>query len=128
MRGRRLAGQRWMGPGGAANLDLASEDPGMIATPRELTDLFLAALAENKDTTYGEILAEDAILRWWGWDGQASYRPRPMVIKRLLEEWSAWSEPAVELVDLIEQGTSDKLQHAINKESFLTLTSFISFI
>src|SRR3954452_23485919 len=66
-----------------------------------LAHAFLAALAANDTELYEQVLAQDASLRLWRWDGAEAYRPRERVTLRLMEEWSAWTDAKIELMSLL---------------------------
>jgi len=66
-----------------------------------LADAFLAALAANDTGPYEQVLAEDASLRLWRWDGAEAYRPRERIALRLMEEWLAWPDAKIELISLL---------------------------
>jgi ketosteroid isomerase-like protein len=62
---------------------------------------FLAALASNDAAQYARVLREDAGLRIWGAQQTEVYRPRERVVKRLMDEWSAWNDATIETLGVV---------------------------
>jgi len=63
---------------------------------QQLAEQFLEALVANDVTKYEQIIGEDATMRLYRWDGLETYRPRGLLIGRLMAEWSAWPDPVLE--------------------------------
>jgi predicted N-acetyltransferase YhbS len=100
--------------------------------PRALAEAFLAALAANNTDRYDQLLAEDAGLRIWRWDGGEAYRPRERVALRLIEEWSAWPDATIERISVLAdaqraaiefriQATEDARYVEHNRSAFLAV-------
>ena len=77
----------------------------MIATTdtRQLAKDFAAALGGDFDAL-AALLAEDATLRMYRWDGLEGYRPRTRIVERLSAEWTAWEAPALETLTVMADG------------------------
>ncbi len=84
-----------------------------MSDPKQLAQDFLAALTANDTAHYEAILNEDAGLLIGRWDGGESYRPRQRVIARLMEEWSAWPDPALETFDVLAEGDQSAVEFRI---------------
>jgi hypothetical protein len=67
---------------------------------RQLAKDFAAALGGDFDALAG-LLAEDATLRLYRWDGLEGYRPRQRIVDRLRAEWTGWSEPTLETLSVM---------------------------
>src|SRR5512137_2751875 len=103
-----------------------------MSDPQELAQRFLAALTANDAAQYEAVLSEDAGLRLGRWDGGELYRPRQRVVQRLLDEWSAWPDPALETFTLMAEGDKVAIEYRIqatendryvehNRSAFLTI-------
>jgi hypothetical protein len=68
------------------------------------------------------------------WDGREVYRPRSRVAARLMPEWSSWSDPTLEVFDVLAhayadrvavefriQATENQRYVAHNRSAFLTI-------
>jgi hypothetical protein len=80
---------------------------------KALANAFLAALAANDTVPYEQVLAEDAGLRIWRWDGSEAYRPRGRAALRLIEEWAAWPDAKIELISLLADDRRAALEFRI---------------
>jgi len=100
--------------------------------PKQLACDFLAALASGDAARLAELLAEDAGMRVWGWDGGQAYRPRDRVMRALIDQWSAWPDPSLETISLLVDGNRVAVEFRIqateagryvehNRAAFLTL-------
>ncbi len=81
---------------------------------------------------YEALLTEDVALRIWRWDGRRSCRARDLVIRELMDEWSGWPYPALEVFTTLESGdgrvavefriraTEDERYVEHNRSAFLT--------
>jgi ketosteroid isomerase-like protein/GNAT superfamily N-acetyltransferase len=67
-----------------------------MSDTKQIAQKFLDALASHDAGKYEDVLAEDVGLRVARWDGGEVYRPRARVIKRLMDEWSAWCDATLE--------------------------------
>ena len=103
-----------------------------MSDTKEIARKFLDALASDGAGKYQDILAEDAAIRIARWDGEEVYRPRDRVIKRLMEEWSAWRDPTLETftvlgeeghaaVEFRIQATEQQRYVEHNRSAFLTI-------
>ncbi|HET7378187.1 MAG TPA: GNAT family N-acetyltransferase [Anaerolineae bacterium] len=63
---------------------------------------FVEALSANSADRYAKIFSEDVSLLSVRWDGTEVYRPQRRVVNRLIEEWSTWSDPSIELLNAID--------------------------
>src|SRR5512142_2689068 len=63
---------------------------------------FVEALSANSADRYAKILSEDVSLLSVRWDGTEVYRPLQRVVNRLIEEWSTWFDPSIELLNAID--------------------------
>jgi len=99
---------------------------------QQLAQDFLAALASGDPARLTEVLAEDAGMRIWGWEGGRAYRPRDRVMRALLDEWLAWPDPSLEIIGLLVNGNRVAVEFRIqatengryvehNRAAFLTL-------
>ena len=81
---------------------------------------------------YEAVLCEDAGIRIGRWDKGEVYRPRWRVVKRLMEEWSAWPDPTLEAFDVLADGEHVAIEFRIqatehdryvehNRSAFLTI-------
>ena len=66
-----------------------------------IAEQFLAALASNDAAQYERVLREDVGLRVWNPYGCEVYRPRERVVKRLMDEWSAWNDATIETLSVV---------------------------
>jgi hypothetical protein len=80
---------------------------------RALAEAFLAALAANDLVQYEQVLADDAGLRIWRWDGSEAYRPRERAALRLIDEWSAWPDAKIEMFNLLTDGNRAAIEFRI---------------
>ena len=62
---------------------------------------FMAALVANDPDQYTTVLHDDVGLRFYRWDGSEMYRPRRRVVRRLMDEWSAWADPVLETFSIL---------------------------
>jgi ketosteroid isomerase-like protein len=99
---------------------------------RQIAQKFLDALASGDAGRWEDVLAEDAGMRIERWDGGEVYRPRARVIKRLMDEWSAWCDPALESFTVLGEGDHAAVEFRIqateqqryvehNRSAFLTM-------
>lgn len=72
-----------------------------------IPEQFLEALKTNTPEGYAEVLTEDAAIRIAGWRGSEGYRPRSRVVKRLMDEWSAWPDPVLEVFSVVGAETTE---------------------
>jgi hypothetical protein len=86
---------------------------GGIPDVKALANAFLAALAANDTVPYEQVLAENAGMRIWRWDGSEAYRPRGRVALRLIEEWAAWPDAKIELISLLADDRRAALEFRI---------------
>lgn len=68
---------------------------------KQLAQDFLTALATNTAERYAEIFTDDVGMLIGRWDGGEVHRPQFRVVKRLIEEWSGWADPSVELLNVV---------------------------
>ncbi len=98
----------------------------------DVAQKFLDALIANDAEAYEPILAEDVGLRLWRWDGGEAYRPRERVIRRLMQESSAWRDVTMQTCSLLAdreraavefriQATENQRYVEHNRSAFLTL-------
>ncbi|MBM3130907.1 MAG: GNAT family N-acetyltransferase [Chloroflexi bacterium] len=66
-----------------------------------IAEQFLAPLASNDAAEYARVLRDDAGLRVWNPAGCEMHRPRERVVKRLMDEWSAWRDANVETLSVV---------------------------
>ena len=77
-------------------------------------------------------MCEDAGIRIGRWDKGEVYRPRWRVVKRLMEEWSAWPDPTLEPFDVLADEDRVAIEFRIqatehdryvehNRSAFLTI-------
>jgi hypothetical protein len=74
-----------------------------MSTPsplRQLAQRFAAALGGDFDALAG-LLADDATLRLYRWDGLEGYRPRQRILDRLKSEWAAWPDARLETLTVM---------------------------
>jgi GNAT superfamily N-acetyltransferase/ketosteroid isomerase-like protein len=99
---------------------------------KQIAYKFLEALASADAGKYEEVLAEDAAMRIARWDGGEAYRPRDRVMKRLMEEWSAWPDPTMETFTVLGEDVRAAVEFRIqaterqryvehNRSAFLTI-------
>jgi GNAT superfamily N-acetyltransferase len=74
-----------------------------MSDTKTIAQQFLDALAANDAATYEKILHPSVGLRLWGWRGSESHRPRARVMKRLMDEWTAWPDATLETHTLIAE-------------------------
>ena len=72
-----------------------------MSDPKQLAQDFLDAIAANTAERYAAIFTEDVGLLIGRWDGREIHRPRPRVVKRLMEEWSSWPDPSIGLLSVL---------------------------
>jgi predicted GNAT family N-acyltransferase len=103
-----------------------------MSAPEQLAHEFMTAIGANNLAGYEAVLSEDAGLRLNRWDGREIYRPRWRVVKRLMEEWSAWPDPMLETFDVLANGDRVALEYRIqatendryiehNRSAFMTI-------
>jgi predicted N-acetyltransferase YhbS len=103
-----------------------------MSTPEQLANEFITAIATNDQACYEAVLSEDVGLRLNRWDGREIYRPRQRVVKRLMDEWSAWPDPVLETFDVLAgkdrvaieyriQATENDRYIEHNRSAFLTI-------
>ncbi len=103
-----------------------------MADVKQLTQDFLAALASNDTARYEAVLHEEVGLRLNRWDGREVYRPRTRVMARLMDEWSSWPDPTLEVFDALAHGDRVAVEFRIqatendryvehNRSAFLTI-------
>jgi predicted N-acetyltransferase YhbS len=80
---------------------------------KQLAQRFLDALQANDAACYEAILCDDAGLLIGGWDGSELYRPRERVIRRLMDEWSAWPNATLEALNIIADEDQAAIQYRI---------------
>lgn len=71
-----------------------------MSDTQQIAQDFLSALSTNTAERYAEIFTEDVGLLIGRWDKSEAHRPQFRVVKRLIEEWSAWSDPSIELLNV----------------------------
>jgi hypothetical protein len=76
----------------------------MMSDVNQLTSEFMTALSSNDAARYEAVLDEEAGLRLYRWDGREVYRPRTRVMARLMDEWSSWPDPTLEVFDVLAAG------------------------
>ncbi len=81
--------------------------------PKQLAQQFLEALQANAAPRYETILCEDAGLLIGRWDGGEAYRPRERVMRRLMDEWSAWPDATLEVLAIVADGDRAAIQYRI---------------
>ncbi len=69
-----------------------------MSDAKQLAQDFMTALSSNDLARYEAVLSEDVGLRLNRWDGREVYRPRTRVMQRLMDEWSSWPDPTLEVV------------------------------
>ncbi len=74
---------------------------------------FLDALAANDPARFADILDEMVGMRIGGWRGSEFYRPRERVVQRLIDEWSAWGDPTLEVFSIVGEGDRVALEFRI---------------
>ena len=74
---------------------------------------FMAAIATNDPDHYAAVLHDDAGLRLYRWDGSEMYRPRHRVVKRLMDEWSAWPDPTLETFTTMADGSKIAIEFRV---------------
>ena len=84
-----------------------------MSDPKQLAQDFLAALAINDAAHYETILTEDVGMAIGRWDGSELHRPRHRVVKRLVEEWSAWPDPSAEMLNVVAEGDQVALEFRV---------------
>ncbi len=84
-----------------------------MSDSRQLALDFLAALKANEVRSYDSILDEEAGMILGRWDGFEIYRPRRRIVQRLMEEWSAWPDPAMETFAVLAEGDQASLEFRI---------------
>jgi ketosteroid isomerase-like protein len=84
-----------------------------MSDPKQLAQDFLVALPANDAARYEAILSEDVGMLIGRWDGGEIHRPRQRVVRRLLEEWSAWPDPTTELLNLLANGDQAAIEFRI---------------
>jgi predicted N-acetyltransferase YhbS len=75
-----------------------------MANHHRIAHQFLAAIAANDSAAYEAVLAPDAGLRAWRFDGFAACRPRARVVEQLRSEWSEWPDPILETCSILAKG------------------------
>jgi len=65
---------------------------------------FMTALSSSDTARYEAVLGEEVGLRLHRWDGREVYRPRTRVMARLMDEWSSWPDPTLEVFDVLPHG------------------------
>jgi hypothetical protein len=75
-----------------------------MSDPKQIAQSFLDALAANTAGAFQKIFTEDVGLMIGRWDGSEIHRPQQRVIKRLMDEWSTWPDPTVELLNVFGEG------------------------
>ncbi|MCI0475665.1 MAG: GNAT family N-acetyltransferase [Anaerolineales bacterium] len=78
-----------------------------------IAEQFLAALASNDAAQYARVLRDDVGLRVWGARQNEIYRPRERVVKRLMDEWSAWRDANVETLSVVADDTRVAIEFRI---------------
>lgn len=84
-----------------------------MSDSKQLAQGFLAALAANDVKSYEAVLEEQVGLIISDWDGSEIHRPRQRVVKRLMEEWSAWPDPVMETFTVLAEGDQASLEFRI---------------
>ncbi len=84
-----------------------------MTTSTEVARQFMQALAANDPHQYEAVLAEDVGLRLGRWDRSEAYRPRHRVLKRLMDEWSAWPDAVLETQHVAADGDQAFVQFRI---------------
>ncbi len=84
-----------------------------MSEPKQLAQDFLAALTANDEVGYEAILSEDVGMLIERWDGRETYHPRHRVVRRLMEEWSAWPDPAMDLLNVLADGDQASVEFRI---------------
>ncbi len=93
---------------------------------------FMTALSSSDTARYEAVLGEEAGLRLNRWDGREVYRPRTRVMARLMDEWSSWPDPTLEVFDVLPHGDRVAVEFRIqatenqryvehNRSAFLTI-------
>lgn len=88
-----------------------------------LGQAFLTALASRDAAAYESVLSESAGMRILRWDRVEAHRPRERVARRLVEEWSAWSDPHLEPLNTVASGDCIALEfriHAVEDGRFVS--------
>ncbi len=80
---------------------------------KQIAQDFLTALTTNTCERYAEIFTEDVGLLIGRWDGGEIHRPQHRVVKRLMEEWSAWPNPTTEMLNVIDDGDQVAMEFRI---------------
>jgi hypothetical protein len=99
---------------------------------QQLARDFMAAMAANDPDQYAAVLHDDVGLRFYRWDGSEMYRPRHRVVQRLMDEWSAWPDPALETFTLVAVDAKIAIEYRVqatehdryaehNRSAFLTI-------
>lgn len=103
-----------------------------MSDANQLAQDFMAALSSHEAARYEAVLSEEVGMRFNRWDGREVYRPRSRVMNRLMEEWSSWPDPALEIFDVLAQGDRIAIEFRIqatendryvehNRSVFLTI-------
>jgi ketosteroid isomerase-like protein len=103
-----------------------------MSAPEQLAHEFMTAIGANDLAGYEAVLSEDAGLRLNRWDGREIYRPRQRVVKRFMDEWSAWPDATLETFDVLTNGDRIALEYRIqateneryiehNRSAFMTI-------
>jgi GNAT superfamily N-acetyltransferase len=66
-----------------------------------IAEQFIDAIRSNDATKYTRVLREDAGIRIWGSNQSEIHRPRARVVKRLMDEWSAWRDATIETLSIV---------------------------
>ena len=93
---------------------------------------FMTALSSSDTARYEAVLDEEVGLRLNRWDGREVYRPRTRVMARLMDEWSSWPDPTLEVFDVLPHGDRVAVEFRIqatenqryvehNRSAFLTI-------
>lgn len=65
------------------------------------TRQLLNAMTLTDARAYEYALNPDAGMRIWRWDGMVALRPRDQIAAYLIDEWSAWQEPDLEVLGVV---------------------------
>jgi GNAT superfamily N-acetyltransferase/ketosteroid isomerase-like protein len=80
---------------------------------KQIAQAFLAALAANAPAPYEAVLGDDVGLLIAAWNGGEIHRPRARVMRRLMEEWSAWPDPSLETFNVLADGDQAAVEFRI---------------
>ncbi len=68
------------------------------------------ALISAEPRTYLRLLADDAVLRMWRWDGVESHGGAVLVAERLAEEAAAWVDPRIDVARPVANGRREVVE------------------